>query len=171
MAPTDAIMLTNYFPTPSSVSVARRFNSLRHRHERSSRNSHGLYVRGNAEILRHRCHGQENRKRHYRRVAAVGFPAVSSLNRMPAGNITNITTRAGYHHASTGWIHPYLFDGSSWTAITAISYPRPLPASPPRRCWPIFGYSSTVFGLRRRIPSRLGICRRNPLVAPHRNLT
>lgn len=120
MDPLDAIQLTNYFPTVSSVNLRGGYSnwatglgaqvqSLMAYDAGATSKMFGITSAGNIYDVT--------------TAGAVGAAAVSGLSN-GWWEHTNITTAGGsYLYAVNGTDSPRLYDGTTWTAITGVSVP------------------------------------------------
>lgn len=119
MKPTDAVKLINYFPTATNV------------HLRGGYQKHATGLPGQVETLM-AYNGattqqlfaiSSNSIYNVTASGAVGASVVTGLNNS-RWEYTNVATPGGnYLYAVSGTNSPRLYDGATWTAITAVSTP------------------------------------------------
>ena len=119
MAPTDAVILENYFPGVSNVNLRGGYSkhatglpaAVETLMTYSGGTSDELWAISDGKIYNVTVGG------------AVGAPAVSGLTNS-RWEYTNVATSAGnYLYAANGVDAPRLYNGSTWTAITGVSVP------------------------------------------------
>lgn len=119
MAPTDAVTLENYFPSVSNVNL------------RGGYTKHATGLPDDVETLMTYSGGttdqlfaiSDGKIYDVTSAGAVGAPAVSGLSNS-RWEYTNVTTSGGnYLYAANGVNKPYLYNGTTWTAIDGASSP------------------------------------------------
>jgi len=119
MAPTDAVQLVNFFPSVSNVNL------------RGGYTKHATGLPDDVETLMTYAGGATDELwaisdggiYDVTSAGAVGAAAVSGLTNS-RWEYTNVTTAGGnYLYAANGVDKPLLYDGSTWTAIDAVSSP------------------------------------------------
>jgi hypothetical protein len=119
MEVTDAVQLTNMFPTVSSVNL------------RGGYRPHATGITGQVESLFNYSGGNTEKLfavaggKIYNVTAsgAVGAAVVSGLSNSRWEYVNVSTTGGSYLYAANGVDAPLLYDGTNWTAITAVSTP------------------------------------------------